>query len=63
MTTDKTVQNKTKRDKGGSFVGFIMIGVGLIFLLDNFLPGFSIGRMWPLILIVVGSAILYQERK
>jgi phage shock protein PspC (stress-responsive transcriptional regulator) len=38
--------------------GLILIILGLLFLLDTWFPYFSIGRMWPLILIFVGLAIL-----
>lgn len=38
--------------------GIIVLGVGIIFLLSNlgYIPG--IGRMWPLLPIIVGVAII-----
>lgn len=43
-----------KRWQGEQLFGAIVLGVGLIFLLENFIPGFSFGRLWPLILIGLG---------
>ncbi len=38
--------------------GIILIGIGAIFLIDEFVPGFEIGRLWPLILVAIGIALL-----
>ncbi|MEW5701382.1 MAG: DUF5668 domain-containing protein [Candidatus Zixiibacteriota bacterium] len=38
--------------------GVILTGIGLVFLLSNFGVIPNIGRSWPLILIVVGVALL-----
>jgi hypothetical protein len=35
----------------------LLIVVGILFLLNNFYPGvFRFGKMWPVILIVIGAA-------
>jgi len=38
--------------------GLILLGLGILFLINNFLPRFNFGRFWPLILVIVGLAIL-----
>jgi len=38
--------------------GIILTGIGLVFLLSNFHIIPHIGRSWPLILIVIGIALL-----
>jgi hypothetical protein len=38
--------------------GIILTGIGLVFLLSNFRIIPHIGRSWPLILIVIGVALL-----
>ncbi|MGZ6295919.1 MAG: LiaI-LiaF-like domain-containing protein [Candidatus Limnocylindrales bacterium] len=38
--------------------GIILISLGGIFLLDELVPSFDIGRLWPLILIAIGAALL-----
>ncbi|OGC84580.1 MAG: hypothetical protein A2W07_03485 [candidate division Zixibacteria bacterium RBG_16_43_9] len=48
-----------KWDTGRAFVGIIILGVGVIFLLSNWGIIPSMHRTWPLILIVVGLAFLF----
>jgi phage shock protein PspC (stress-responsive transcriptional regulator) len=44
---------------GAQFVGgVILIGLGVLFLLNSLIPRFNFGDFWPLILIIVGVAIL-----
>ena len=40
--------------------GLILIVVGIIFLLNNFLAWFSFGMLWPLVLVVLGIYILLK---
>jgi len=43
---------------------FILIGLGVIFLLDEFgLFNFNWDKFWPIILIVVGAAMLFRRRR
>lgn len=51
------------RRSGGIMGGLILILIGLLFLLDRFLPGFSFGDFWPLILIVIGAGIIWNARR
>ena len=52
--------DKKKKSKGnGSMTaGFIMIGIGLVFLLSNMGVIPDIDETWPLFLIIVGAALL-----
>ena len=43
--------------------GLILLGLGALFLINNFLPRFNFGRLWPLILIIIGLAILAGSLK
>jgi len=48
-----------KDDRHGMVIGgLIVLGLGVIFLLSNLeiIPDF--GRMWPLVLVVIGIALL-----
>jgi hypothetical protein len=47
-----------KWEYGRAFVGIIILGVGIIFLLANWGIIPSMHHTWPLILIVVGLAFL-----
>jgi phage shock protein C len=54
MTNDKT--------KGNQIGGIILVGLGTIFMFDEFLPRFDIGKFWPLILIGIGIYILTKDQ-
>lgn len=54
--------NSSEHD--GGLVGPLMIiAVGAIFLVGQFLPEFDFGRMWPVLLIVAGVASLIHRTK
>ncbi|KPL01553.1 MAG: hypothetical protein AMJ90_07645 [candidate division Zixibacteria bacterium SM23_73_2] len=40
--------------------GLILIVVGIVFLLNNFVAWFSFGILWPLVLVVLGIYILIR---
>jgi phage shock protein C len=43
--------------------GLALIIVGLIFLLNNLIPWFHFGHLWPLVLIVLGIVILAKAKR
>ena len=43
--------------------GLALIVAGLIFLLSNLIPWFDLSYLWPVILIVLGVALLLKARK
>lgn len=43
----------------GLFAGLLLVIIGGLFLADNII-GFSIGQWWPLILVLVGVAVLVR---
>jgi len=43
--------------------GIIVIIVGLIFLGDNFLPWLNFGKLWPVILVIVGIWLLIKRER
>ncbi len=50
-----------KNDKNRVW-GIILIALGTIFLLDEWLPDFDFGKFWPLILIAVGGYIIFKDK-
>jgi hypothetical protein len=51
--------HEEKDDRHGMVIGgLIVLGVGLIFLLSNLDIIPDLGKMWPLILVVIGVALL-----
>lgn len=50
--------------RNGSFVaGIVLILMGTLFLANEFLPDFNFGRYWPVLLVVVGVALLFTASK
>ena len=49
---------KCKDERSKLVGGIIVLGIGIVFLLSNLDVIPHIGRTWPLILIVVGFALL-----
>lgn len=43
--------------------GLALIVIGLVFLLNNLVPWFGFGYLWPLVLIVLGVALLLKSQK
>lgn len=51
-----------QRDHGGLIGGLVLVVMGLLFLGNNLLPDFRFGDYWPVILIVIGGALLWKSR-
>lgn len=61
-----TQQSKSYNDsktKTNIVTGLILIFLGLLFLLDQFLPAFYFEYFWPLALILVGAGLLISGLK
>ena len=52
-----------QREKRRMIAGFILLGLGILFLADNFIPRIRFGDFWPLILIGTGIAILINSKR
>ncbi|MDI6871260.1 MAG: PspC domain-containing protein [Bacillota bacterium] len=50
-------------EQRGRWAGAILLILGALFLLENLLPWFHLGRLWPVALIVVGVALLVRGRR
>ncbi|MBI1746499.1 MAG: hypothetical protein HYR55_07915 [Acidobacteria bacterium] len=58
-------KGKTSRShRGGLWVGMLLVFLGLIFLLSNWVPDWSfcnlVGKFWPVILIIIGLRSLFS---
>lgn len=42
--------------------GAVLISLGLLFLLDEFVWWFSWGKLWPLALVALGAYLIFRER-
>jgi len=55
---DEKHENHENRSK---IAGGILVTLGVLFLLERFLPyWFDMSKMWPLLLILIGIAIIYR---
>ena len=41
--------------------GAIVILIGLIFLINNFVPIAWVWKLWPLILVIIGAVMIYKS--
>lgn len=48
--------------RGGIFGGVFLILLGVLFLIDQFVPRLDFGQLWPVILIVIGAWIIFGKR-
>jgi predicted membrane protein len=59
--------SKTWRLDGRIFVGAVIICLGIIFLLGNIYPEFDfwrfVGRLWPVVLIIIGLYIIVNQSR
>lgn len=63
-TTDEQEEETNILGNGFNSGGLILITIGALFLMRNLglLDWFDFGRMWPLVLIVIGFAIIRQNK-
>ncbi|HKB84700.1 MAG TPA: PspC domain-containing protein [Ignavibacteriaceae bacterium] len=52
-----------QKHKRSSIFGIVLVAVGLLFLLDNFIPRIRFGDFWPLLLVALGVGLLLNARK
>jgi len=47
--------------RGGLTGGLILIAIGAVFLVSQFVPGLDIGKLWPLILVAIGVSMILRS--
>lgn len=60
---DKDVPAKKRPSNGALIASLILIFIGVIALADNFITITWIWKLWPVILIIIGSVILINTQK
>jgi len=58
---DKMEDQKKHKNDGNLWGGLILIALGVIFLIDRFVPNIDFGDLWPLILVVVGVILISKS--
>ena len=49
--------------RGGLMGPVILIALGAMFLVDQFVPGWGIGRTWPVLLVIIGVLKLMDSAR
>lgn len=52
-----------QKSNSSSVAGIVLIVIGGLFLLNNFIPRFNFSDFWPFILIAVGIALLLNVKR
>jgi len=56
-------QTQPQRSKGSIIAGVILIGIGLVFFADRFIPTFRFGDIFPIVLVLIGVALIWNSVK
>lgn len=51
-------KHKQSPSRGSIFAGIILITLGVLFLMDRLIPDIDFGKLWPIILVVIGILLL-----
>lgn len=59
------IKSSSTKTNGRVWVGFIILAIGVIYLMREFFPFLNIGfdKLWPLIIIALGIVILTRPEK
>ncbi len=61
--SEKPEYQETRENHGNrsKMAGGLLVALGAYFLLERFMPvWFDFGKMWPVLLILIGAAIIYR---
>ena len=53
---------ENKKDKRNISGALILLAIGIFFLLENYITSFDIGKLWPVILIVIAIVMIFKRR-
>lgn len=54
-------EEKKSKEQRKRILGLILVGLGIFFILDSWIPGFYWRRFWPVVLIILGVVLIYRE--
>jgi len=61
----ETVGAEPRRDEsnGPLILGILLVGIGLVFLVREYIPAIDWDRLWPIAIIAVGALLLYTSMR
>lgn len=66
LEENKEPQKEQQKNNSNLWGGLILITLGVMFLIDRFVPRIDFGDLWPVILIVIGGILIsksYNKQK
>ncbi len=63
QTADEGQQTEGNKKLTSVVSGVIVIFIGLVFLINNFIPISWIWKLWPMILVLIGVVMIYKAVK
>jgi phage shock protein PspC (stress-responsive transcriptional regulator) len=60
---EKVPKPHKSNNDGNIWGGLILITLGVLFLIDRFVPNIDFGDMWPVILIAIGAILIMKSYK
>jgi uncharacterized membrane protein HdeD (DUF308 family) len=54
-------EHKHQKGHGSLIGGLVLITLGVLFLIDRFVPGVDFGDLWPIILVVAGIGLIINS--
>jgi phage shock protein C len=58
-----TAQSVKSKNSGRVIAGVVLIGIGLIFFADKIIPSFDLGDVFPIAIILIGAALIWNSMK
>lgn len=56
-------RRQARRERSGVTAGLLLVALGTIFLIQNFIPDLSIGRLWPVLLLALGLGMVWKASR
>lgn len=61
LDEEKEPQKNQEKNNSNLWGGLILITLGVMFLIDRFVPRIDFGDLWPVILIVIGAILISKS--
>jgi phage shock protein C len=58
---DNAVETEDKTNKANEILGWVLVILGVLLLLNRLLPWLSFKIIWPVLLIIIGLGILFKK--
>ncbi|AEM78380.1 PspC domain-containing protein [Thermoanaerobacter wiegelii] len=58
---DNAVETEDKTNKANEVLGWVLVILGVLLLLNRLLPWLSFKIIWPVLLIIIGLGILFKR--